>query len=91
MTSTSRICHRCLIEKDVSEYYSNSKKERYICKQCEMNYPYKKELYYCEICSITIRKTYVEAHLLTRTHLRSKVTGQTNIHKAVNGQCLRRS
>ena len=87
---TMRLCHRCFIEKDDSEFY-NSKKIRHICKQCELNYSYKKELYYCEVCNITIRKTSLKNHLLTRTHLKSQVTRQNNIHKKINGQCLRKS
>ena len=70
---TIRLCHHCFIEKDGSEYYDNGK-TRHVCKQCELNYPYKKELYYCEICNINIRNTSLKDHLLTRTHLRSQVT-----------------
>jgi hypothetical protein len=87
---TKRSCHRCFIEKEESEFY-NCKKIRCVCKQCESSYLYKKELYYCEICNITIRKTSLKDHLLTRTHLKSQITQQNNIHKTINGQCLRRS
>ena len=86
----NRICHQCLIEKDESDFY-NSNRTRNNCKQCEKNCSSKIELYYCEICNITIRKRCLNNHLLTKTHLRSKITGQNNIHKKINGQCLRKS
>ena len=80
-----KVCRKCLIENDENEIYSG----RRICKTCFYHYSCKLELYYCEICNITIRKICRNAHDKTRTHLRSKVSGENNIHKRLGKQCQR--
>ena len=80
-----KVCRHCLIEKDENEFYTN----RRICKHCFTNDSYRTELYYCIICNITIRKTCRNVHDKTITHLKSKVSGENNIHRKLGKSCMR--
>jgi hypothetical protein len=86
-----RTCVKCSIEKTEDDFYKPSAhlKSRHVCKECMLQYPNTTILHYCEICDITIRKKNLKKHLTTRTHLRSKLSRENNIHKRLAPQNLR--
>ena len=87
-----RTCHKCFVTQNENEFHNfTSKRLQHICKTCDRFYPSRIELYTCEICGgITIRKKYKKRYEKTRTHLRSKITGETNIRKNLGSSVLRK-
>ncbi len=65
-----RICNRCNIEKNIYNFYMYSHfTYKHICKQCEQNSSYRKQLWYCDDCGFYIRQVNKSNHIVSHRHL----------------------
>jgi hypothetical protein len=61
---TKRVCNRCGIIKEITEFYTH----RSHCITCHNHCEYKLELYPCHVCNIVIRKAHKNKHEKSRRH-----------------------
>jgi hypothetical protein len=69
-----RICNRCNIKKSIHDFYTYTNTILYksTCKDCENTNLSKLELWYCEVCEITIRQRCKTRHLNSIRHTKCR-------------------